>query len=76
MFEVEKGVEEPPKVREYRRYPFSSMSIGDSFYIETRDNSLRVRSASRDYMRTHPEKAFLVRRVKDGPGWRCWRVRS
>lgn len=76
MFVVEKGPEPPKSKRRYTRYPFAEMLVGDSFEIKTAEDAIRVRSATRDYMRRHPELAFRVAKDRESGAWRCWRVES
>lgn len=52
------------------KYPFAEMEIGDSFFTQTKHNSVYVRA--RQYAKTHTGYAFAVR--KEGEGCRVWRI--
>jgi len=57
-------------------YPFSSMEIGDSFFVAADANANKkmattIGAAARNYSKKHATK-FTVRLVEKGV--RCWRV--
>ena len=65
---IEKNVPIPEPRR--RKYPFSKMKIGDSFFIE--DTSAKVRASASSYGK-RLNREFITRR--EGNGVRCWRVK-
>lgn len=67
-FPVERGVP-VPKTRTLRRYPFSLLDVGDSFFVPG-GNVLHMRSCAGWHQRKG--KRFTVR-AADG-GARVWRV--
>jgi len=74
-YQIEKGVPLEKPIREYRRYPFNDMEIGDRFMIgvDARD---KVSCSAYLFGRRHG-KRFAIRLVKENGvviGARCWRV--
>lgn len=77
MYEVEKDVPLPEVVSSARskagrraKYPFSHMSVGDSFKVPKADRN-RVNAAAASHVKRHGGK-FVTR--KNGKGYRCWRL--
>lgn len=53
------------------KYPFSDMSVGDSFSV-ARTEVLKVRAAASYYSARHGQASkFTIR--QDGDAFRCWR---
>lgn len=76
MFEVEKDVPVPTKIRGGRNssnYPWATMEVGDSFYCPTEVKShLSVRAAMTNAnKRFAGERTFVAKR--DAEGIRVWR---
>ena len=70
MIEIEDGVEVPFKNKSVR-YPFKSMEVGESFFVEGKVTS-QVMSAARIY---GPMKFTSRAAEKDGvKGVRVWRI--
>ena len=69
MVKIEKKIPIP----EYRsKYPFASMEVGDSFYMEIDPQILS--SAAWHWSRyKNNESKFKTR--KEGKGARCWRIK-
>jgi len=56
------------------RYPFSGMLIGHSLYFNDEQKKESARVSARQFVRTHqPDWEFKM--VRDGEGWRLWRIR-
>lgn len=75
MITIDTNVPMPDDFR--RKYPFSSMEVGDSFFIEGDAKALRnVRSAMFHYARPFAALMFKARQVEEEGvvGVRCWRV--
>jgi len=80
MYEVEKGVAQPP-TNGVNRYPWAEMVEGDSFFIPATEDdintvSVRVRVAAYAWMRRHPEThgGLRVSARKVEGGVRVWMV--
>lgn len=76
VFKIEKGVSLMPKDPVSRKYPFTQMEVGDSFFIENPaiDDIGRIRSSACIYGK-RTNKKFSIR--KDGQksgSYRCWRL--
>lgn len=74
---IEKGVPVPTKSWRKERatkYPFSTMEIGDSFFVAGDKEARAVQAAASRYIGLHEGVAFTTRRVKGG--LRCWRIRK
>lgn len=58
---------------EFSRYPFKTMKVGQSFYLEGGFNTVsRVRAAASSYGKRNDMKFSIVR---DGQGYRCGRIK-
>lgn len=66
---VEKGVPIPSRRGAPPKYGFDRLDIGDSILCP--DNN--VRAAARMWARRFGRK-FTIRKLKDGTGYRVWRV--
>lgn len=75
MFKIEKGVPMLPRKRGHRAkdYPFSQMSVGDSFFVKGVPRTVQNRLAS---SKAKAQKnlgfKFATRTTDDGV--RCWRI--
>lgn len=70
MFEIEKNVELKPSTRN-RKYPFNTMDVGDSFYVQPGLDFTKIRQAAFAWGKINKRK-FSTR--KDGDGYRVWRT--
>lgn len=72
MFEIDKAVP-PPANLTRKKYPFHTLSVGDSFFVPD-GKPVNVGSAAYAHSNTYlgRGKRFAVRRVQGGV--RCWRV--
>lgn len=71
MVTIERGIKKPSKVQTaFRRYPFDTMQVDESFRVEAPERH-RVATAASLYGLRHG-KRFSV--CKDGGAFRCWRV--
>lgn len=64
---IEKGI----PIRQYYKYPFGDMEVGDSFFMENIKTS-DVSNPASHYGATHNMK-FICR--KEGSGARVWRIK-
>lgn len=71
MYSLEKAVEIPQQRNGRARYPFASMSLGDSFVVPASENK-GVRSAAHSYGKRHA-RAYTCHRQPDGTV-RVWRI--
>lgn len=76
MYSVEKGISVPPSVTA-SRYPFKTMNVGDSFFVEveadkTMKAQSRISTASRAYSAKNGGGKFTVRQVTGG--LRVWKT--
>lgn len=71
--EVEKGVPIPSKTAPHSKYPFSKMSIGDSFFAPV--NTPRIWGSISAYCKRHGGK-FTARAVTENgvQGVRVWKL--
>lgn len=75
--QIEKGIPLPPRrcgpypKSQYRRWPFASMAIGDSFFYETGD-PLRAQTDILAASRRSPHS--ITTRIQEN-GLRVWRVK-
>lgn len=76
-YKIEKKVAMPKRAAHPGRkpkYPFNDMEVGDSFYIGSRQDAIRVRGALQHRMiRGKAKDKFSVRKQDDG-SYRCWRT--
>ena len=76
MITIDKGVPVPPLRTRVSKYPWPSMAVGDSFFIEATPEGMKARSASLSRGATAAGKKlgtqFTVRKVEGGV--RVWRV--
>ena len=82
MYEIEKNIHIPKDGRgrpRDRKYPFTSMEIGDSFFIPCSDKkeatkrANRVMSSARTSRKSIENKKFTTRAFDDGV--RVWRIK-
>ncbi len=67
-FKIEKGFSIP---KAKKKYPFSTMEVGDSFLVGN-DNLKSIRSSAYNYASKNHKK-FAVRETPEGH--RCWRIK-
>jgi hypothetical protein len=72
MSAVEKDVAMPANPRNWK-YPWASLGVGDSFYVEGRTHKYWTSLASARKRRSAGQVQYSVRR--DGKGFRIWRVK-
>lgn len=74
IFKIDHNV--PFDTTRYVRWPFASMSIGDSFFTEL--DAKRVSGAASHYAKKHTGFKFACRQVTENNrhGVRVWRVRK
>ncbi len=70
MFKIEAGIERP-EVKGRRTFPFSSMSVDESFLVPL-DWAQRARNAAAHFKRTHPGWDYVTKYEVDG--LRLWRI--
>jgi hypothetical protein len=59
--------------RPYRRYPWTSLAVGEAFFVEgDYDRGHAMSNAAHAFAKKHPEYKFAVRKVSGG--YRCTRV--
>ena len=82
-YEIEKGIQLPPRRMYYKKYPLDEMIVGDSFkvMIITKDKPLHRTSevtqlsAAIQYARKgNKNKKFATRIYKEECYIRCWRL--
>jgi hypothetical protein len=76
MIKIDKNIPVPTGRTSIRpgKYPFASMAVGDSFFING-DKPSRVRNASYGWGRHHGAKFRLSAATEDGTdGVRVWRT--
>lgn len=72
MYKIEKNIEYPRN--KDRKYPFSVMKVGDSFFVPSADIKNRGIIANNAYnYAKRTGKKFRTQTTKDG-GVRCWRI--
>lgn len=71
MYPIEKGIE-MPSTNGKTKYPFATMEIGDSFFVEGKEKKNKVMSAVSQNSRRHAPKKFTTRFTDDGI--RVWRT--
>lgn len=72
MYKIEKNISYPKK--RDRKYPFSEMEIGDSFFVPHKDmKNKNVLSTAAFYHSRSENKQFRTQTVSDGV--RCWRIK-
>lgn len=82
MYGIEKGIEMPAHTSRRRRYPFTDMEVGDSFFVpldgrkaenlaSSISGSARSGRAARANGRRYVTRTVVENGVK---GVRCWRV--
>ena len=69
MINIEKSVPIPEGKTKPRIYPFSTMELGDSFFVK---NGTSARAAASHYS-AGTDRKFTTR--KEGEGYRVWRVK-
>ena len=67
---IEKNIPTPTG-RSWRKYPFSEMEVGDSFFVPECKLS-KINGPAQGFRRRNPEVKFTIR--KEGTGYRCWRI--
>jgi len=76
MITIDKGVPVPPLRTRVSKYPWPSMAVGDSFFVEATPEEMKSRAASLSRGATAAGKKlgtqFTVRKM-DG-GVRVWRT--
>ena len=82
MYEIEPGIEMPPKVWGCpggSKYPFKNMEVSDSFFVAANGADIKklgnsIITAARYHGKPHNMR-FTTRSVveNDIPGVRCWR---
>ncbi len=74
MFEIEKGI--PIISKQFKKYPFSGMEIGDSFFVPCPKGQTQGRSIQSSLVAAskfaHP--AIKVSTHWEETGIRCWRI--
>ena len=74
MYKIEKNIPYPKAAD--RKYPFSEMKIGDSFFVpfsEMKNRSVIALSAS--YHGRKSNRKYRTQKTEDGNGIRCWRIK-
>ena len=72
--EIEIGVPTPNNVRQYRKYPWKEMQIGQSFFVPG-DIAKTKNTLASSATRYKPTKFVLRAAEKDGlTGIRVWRI--
>lgn len=76
MIQIEKGFQFKGK-KEYNKYPYSKMEVGDSFFITSSSKSIAYSSAYQWQKRNRPDWKFGVQEdQKDGvKGFRIFRLK-
>ena len=73
MYEIEKNVPIPTIPYEQRKYPWTEMEVGDSFFIKCNGVELRkIQVNISSCAKRFGPKKFTVKKHEDG--LRCWRV--
>lgn len=78
MIEIDKEIP-IPEHREYNKYPFRDMGVGDSFLVNIEPGEdysrtrKRVESAASGFRRRNPGRKFIIR--KEGSAARIWRIK-
>ena len=74
VFKIEKDVPHTTWIE--RKYPFSQMIVGDSFFIETPTikELRRIRSSACVYGTRVGWKFSIRKEVKKPGSYRCWRI--
>lgn len=77
-YEIEKGVE-PPRVGKKQKYPWSKMSVGDSFFVPCEGDTRRVvanntSNAGRIWTRANKPDCRISSHQVDG-GVRVWLIK-
>lgn len=80
MIKIDKKVPIPEhRVRSNKKYPFESMEVGNSFFIEcplaeTYRTTANILSCFRNFKSYHPDKiSWRITTRKVEGGIRCWR---
>lgn len=75
-YKVETGIAIAPRKYAGRKYPFGTMSIGDSFALKDDSHSeyTRVNASARSFAKEHPPMKFSIRIEKFTGQRRCWRI--
>lgn len=75
MYTVEKGVPMPElKKHNGQKYPFATMSVGDSFLVKTDQDRNRALSAAYAHGSTNAGRGTKFQSRKAHGGYRIWRV--
>ena len=77
MIEIEKNIPAPTRWEGFRsrQYPFASMQIGDSFFVEGTERKIKTHmlvNASRWAKREGLDRKFSIK--KEETGYRLWRI--
>jgi hypothetical protein len=72
---IEKGIKAPKSGSGGQIYPWNEMEIGDSFYIQCDDiKRTSILTSGRLYFKYNRIDGVKVRSMKEGNGYRFWKI--
>jgi hypothetical protein len=78
MYPIEKGIPLPVSAGGGRisDYPFSTMEVGDSFFVPFGDRKVKnLQNSLRTNAAQYQPKKFSIHTLEDAKGVRCWRIK-
>lgn len=78
MYEIDSNVPMPKSIANNnhngKKYPFTSMKVGDSFKVLTEKDRGRAMCAANAHSCTRSGQGHRFRSAKVNGGWRIWRI--